>query len=60
MEAPPVPRGPWHDVPEVGMDKKMLMRHVMECHRALAQVEGPMSAAFLKIAQQIENELAKG
>ena len=59
MEAPPVPRGPWHDLPEVGMDKKMLMQHVMECHRALAQVEGPMSAAFLKIAQQIESELDK-
>jgi anti-anti-sigma factor len=59
MEAPPVPRGPWHDVPEEVMEKKDLMRHVMQCHLALAEVEGPMSGAFLKIAQQIESDLAK-
>ena len=59
LESPPVPSGPWHDVPEEELDKKDRMRHVMECHRALAEVKGPMSGAFLKIAQQIESELTK-
>jgi anti-anti-sigma regulatory factor len=59
LETPPVPRGPWFEVPEQVLDKKELMRHVANCHRALSEVEGPMSGAFLKIAQQIETELAK-
>jgi hypothetical protein len=30
----------------------------MTCHRALAQVDGPMQAAFSRIADQLEKELA--
>lgn len=35
-----------------------LGRHVMECHRRLAEVDGPRQASFQRIADQIERELA--
>jgi hypothetical protein len=37
-----------------------VMRHVMECHRLLAELGGPQQAAFAAIADSIERELGKG
>ena len=38
-----------------------VMRHVMQCHRLLAELGGPQQAAFAAIADSIEKELqAKG
>ena len=34
-----------------------VMRHVMECHRRLAEIGGPQHAAFAAIADSIEKEL---
>jgi anti-anti-sigma regulatory factor len=36
-----------------------VMRHVMECHRLLAQIGAPQKAAFAAIADGIEKELGK-
>jgi anti-anti-sigma factor len=57
--APPV-HGEW--VPLTSTDTQshqQLMRHVMECHRTLAQVDTPMKVAFAKIADEIEKDLNK-
>ena len=60
LDASPPVSGPWVNVPAVAEVKKSeLMRHVMDCHRALAEVESPMRATFARIAEQIERELAK-
>lgn len=36
-----------------------VMRHVMDCHRLLAEVGGPQKAVFTAIADNIERELNK-
>jgi anti-anti-sigma regulatory factor len=56
-DAPPT-IGEWVAV-ESNTDPSRLTRHVMECHRALAEVDGPMRDVFAKIADQLEQELAK-
>jgi anti-anti-sigma regulatory factor len=59
-ETPPELRGEWCVLPASGTrNSRELMRHVMECHRTLAQVDSPMRAAFARIADQIEKDLAK-
>ena len=40
------------------LDKRDLTQHVLDCHRRLAEVEGPQQAAFRRIAEQLERELA--
>jgi anti-anti-sigma regulatory factor len=57
-EAPPL-GGPWVEVKSQALEKREQLQHVLDCHRALAGVEGPMQAAFARIAQQIEKELEK-
>ena len=34
-----------------------VVRHVMECHRRLAELGGPQHAAFAAIADNLEREL---
>ena len=46
------------EVPTPVSDKRDLTLHVLECHRRLAEVEGPQQAAFLRIAEQLEREVA--
>ena len=59
VEAPPAAVGVFVPLPAVGeLNPADVARHVMDCHRALAQVEGPMQAAFARIADQLERELA--
>lgn len=59
LPQPPPIIGQWYVLPAASHDPRELMRHVMQCHRALAQVECPMRAAFAKIADSIEKDLAK-
>jgi anti-anti-sigma regulatory factor len=60
LDASPAVCGAWVDVRCEEIDKKAMLRHVMECHRALAEVESPMRGAFARIAEQIEKELGSG
>ena len=60
-DAPPAVCGPWVALPPLtakGQDKDLL-RHVMQCHRALAEVDSPMRAAFARIADQMEQEIRR-
>jgi anti-anti-sigma regulatory factor len=59
VDAPPAVLGNWVDLPIGRGDRTQLMRHVMECHRALAEVDCPMRNAFAKIADGIEKDLAR-
>jgi anti-anti-sigma regulatory factor len=58
VDTPPAVLGQWIGI-TVGKDRTQLMRHVMECHRALAEVDCPMKGAFAKIADGIERDLAR-
>lgn len=44
-------------LPESKVDQFQMGRHVMECHRLLADLGGPNAAAFAAVADQIEREL---
>ena len=57
LEEPPAVAGPWTAIPERNLSKTDLVRHVMEAHRALAQIESPMRELFARIAEQMEKEL---
>ncbi len=46
------------DLPAVAAGPAELGRHVMECHRRLAELGGPDQAAFERIADQFARELA--
>jgi anti-anti-sigma regulatory factor len=59
VDAPPSVLGQWVNLAHCKGDRTQLMRHVMECHRALAEVDCPMKAAFAKIADGIEKDLAR-
>ena len=59
IDAAPAAAGPFVPVPAVDEgDSLDVARHVMTCHRALAEVDSPMRAAFTRIADQLEKELA--
>ena len=57
LEEPPAVKGPWTALPDRQLSKKELLRHVMEAHRALSQIETPMREVFARIADQMESEL---
>ena len=59
IDAPPAVRGDWVVLAHDNASRAELMRHVMECHRALAQLDTPMKKAFAKIADGIERDLGK-
>lgn len=59
MDEAPATRGAWVSVSIDPVDQRDLSRHVMECHRVLAQADSPMSGAFARIADQLERELAQ-
>jgi anti-anti-sigma factor len=60
VDQPPAVVGAWTALPDRILAKKDLIRHVMEAHRALAQIESPMREVFARIADQMESELADG
>ncbi len=49
--------GGWVDLPAADPGSPDVIRHVMECHRRLAELGGPQQAAFAAIADNIEREL---
>ena len=55
-EPPPV-AGEWVDLRAADPASPDVMRHVMDCHRRLAELGGPQQAAFAAIADNIEREL---
>ena len=59
IDAPPATRSDWLPLTSETLNPQQLMRHVMECHRTLAQVDTPMKLAFAKIADEIEKDLNK-
>lgn len=56
----PAVDGPWVPLDPAPPDPRELSRHVMECHRRLAQTDSPARAAFTKIADAMAAELARG
>jgi anti-anti-sigma regulatory factor len=54
---PPQVSGEWVELPAADPATPDVMRHVMECHRRLAELGGPQRAAFAAIADNIEREL---
>ncbi|HEY7086652.1 MAG TPA: STAS domain-containing protein [Tepidisphaeraceae bacterium] len=60
IDTAPNPCGQWValSATTVTGDRAEVMRHVMECHRALSQLDTPMKAAFARIADGIERDLA--
>ncbi|HEX8910870.1 MAG TPA: STAS domain-containing protein [Humisphaera sp.] len=57
--AMPDPAGPLTPIGDAPPDRKALCRHVMECHRRLAETDTPAKVAFTKIADAMEQELAQ-
>ncbi|CAA9389230.1 MAG: hypothetical protein AVDCRST_MAG64-1099 [uncultured Phycisphaerae bacterium] len=57
---PPAVAGPWVPLDPAPPDPRELSRHVMACHRRLAAADTPARAAFAKIADAMEQELARG
>lgn len=55
--APPHLAGEYVELPAADPASPDVMRHVMECHRQLAELGGPQQAAFAAIADNIEREL---
>lgn len=41
------------------LDRRQLGRHIMDCHRRLAELGGPKQEVFNRIANQLELELEK-
>jgi anti-anti-sigma regulatory factor len=41
------------------VDQVQMGRHVMECHRLLAELGGPHAGAFASVADQIQQELTR-
>ena len=54
---PPQVVGEFVTLPAAAPGSPDVMRHVMECHRLLAEVGGPQKAVFAAIADNIEREL---
>jgi anti-anti-sigma regulatory factor len=46
-------------LPESKVDQFQMGRHVMECHRLLADLGGPNAAAFAAVADRLEQELGE-
>ncbi len=58
MDVVPTPCGDFVEIPERVFDKQDLMTHVMECHQRLAETDSQTRDFFLKIASQLQKELA--
>ena len=54
--APPV-HGEWVVIPACKAEPGELTRHVIACHKALAEIDSPMRESFAKLAARLEREL---
>lgn len=62
-EDPPVVSGEWVTLPAQALEdsaQEEVARHVIECHRQLADLGGPSHEAFRRIADAFERELQAG
>ena len=59
LDAAPAAAGEWVQVPACPLGSKDLARHIMQCHKLLAELDSPMRQAFAKIAEQLARELDK-
>lgn len=57
LESPPAILSDWLSLPDTPLAPEELGRHVMECHRRLAELGGPCAAAFGRVADQLAREL---
>jgi anti-anti-sigma regulatory factor len=57
LDTAPAVAGDWLPLPTAPLGAQELGRHVMECHRRLAELGSPCSAAFNRVADQIAQEL---
>lgn len=57
VDAAPETTGPAVPIATSGGEDREILRHVMECHRQLAEIEGPMRVSFEKIATRMQREL---
>jgi anti-anti-sigma regulatory factor len=57
LETAPPTLGPWLPLADRTLSKVELARHVMEAHRALAQIESPLREVFARIANEMESEI---
>lgn len=58
VEGLPEPIAAWVDLcPGPLPSKSEMARHVMECHRRLAEIDGPAQKTFALIADRLEREL---
>lgn len=55
----PSPQGDWMPLEADHHDPREMSRHVMTCHRRLAEVDTPARAVFTRIADAMEQELSK-
>ena len=49
--------GPYVPIPKAAFDARELGHHVLECHRQLAQIEGPEQAVFAELVKRLAGEL---
>lgn len=57
VDTAPATVGESHAIPSLEATPKEIVKHVMECHRRLAEVDCPMRQIFARIADQMEKEL---
>lgn len=50
--------GQWVALPPCKSEPGELTRHVISCHKALAEIDSPMRDSFAKLAARLERELA--
>lgn len=55
----PAPVGEWKTLPPNEMESRALHRHMMDCHRQLAEVDCPGKASFCRVADMMERELER-
>jgi anti-anti-sigma regulatory factor len=57
VDSAPSTVGESHSIPSLEATPREIVKHVMECHRRLAEVDCPMRQIFARIADQMEKEL---
>jgi hypothetical protein len=53
----PATHGQWVPLDAARSDPGELTRHVIACHKALAEIDSPMRDSFAKVAARLESEL---
>jgi anti-anti-sigma factor len=57
VDAPPDCPGEWLEIPTTSLERQEFCRHLMDCHRRLAELGGPRAAAFHVVADELAKEL---